>query len=76
MKGLFIKGMEMPESCAYCYFKYANGDEFRGTFRNNAFHYGTYTIASDGSYYVGSYKNGQPDGGTWYNKNGKVIENI
>ena len=59
-----------------CYFKYANGDEFRGKFRNNAFHYGTYTIASDGSYYVGSYKNGQPDGGTWYNKNGKVIERI
>ena len=23
MKGLFIKGMEMPESCAYCYFKHA-----------------------------------------------------
>ena len=59
-----------------CFFKYANGDEFRGKFRNNAFYYGTYTIASDGSYYVGSYKNGQPDGGTWYNKNGKVIENI
>ena len=59
-----------------CYFKYANGDTFRGKFRNNAFYYGTYTIASDGSYYVGSYKNGQPDGGTWYNKNGKVIENI
>ena len=59
-----------------CYFKYANGDTFRGKFRNNAFYYGTYTIASDGSYYVGSYKNGQPDGGTWYNKNGKVIESI
>lgn len=59
-----------------CYFKYANGDEFRGKFRNNSFYYGTYTIASDKSYYVGSYKNGQPDGGTWYNKNGIVIENI
>ena len=59
-----------------CYFKYANGDEFRGQFRNNAFYYGTYTIASDKSYYVGSYKNGQPDGGTWYNKKGNVIENI
>ena len=59
-----------------CYFKYANGDTFRGKFRNNAFYYGTYTIASDGSYYVGSYKNGQPDSGTWYNINGKVIEKI
>jgi len=59
-----------------CYFKYANGDTFRGKFRNNSFYYGTYTIASDRSYYIGSYKNGQPDSGTWYNKNGKVIENI
>ena len=71
--GPFEHGIMTGENC---YFKYANGDEFRGKFRNNAFHYGTYTIASDGSYYVGSYKNGQPDGGTWYNKNGKVIENI
>lgn len=59
-----------------CLFRYANGDEFRGKFRNSTFHYGTYTIASDGSYYVGSYKDGQPDGGTWYDKNGTVIENI
>jgi serine/threonine-protein kinase len=56
------------------YFKYSNGDEFKGKFRNNSFYYGTYTIAEDGSYFTGSYKNGQPDGGTWYNKNGKVIQ--
>lgn len=51
-----------------CYFKYANGDEFRGEFRNNSFYYGEYTIAEDQSRYVGYYKNGQPDGGTWYDK--------
>ncbi len=56
------------------HFKYSNGDEFKGKFRNNSFYYGTYTIAEDGSYFTGSYKNGQPDGGTWYNKNGKVIQ--
>ena len=59
-----------------CYFKYANGDEFKGDFRNDSFYYGRYTIASDDSYFVGFYKNGQPSGGTWFNKNGKVIENI
>ena len=57
-----------------CYFKYANGDLFKGKFRDNSFYYGTYTIAEDGSYFSGSYKNGQPDGGTWYNKDGKMIE--
>ena len=72
-KGGFDHGVLSGDDC---YFKYANGDTFRGKFRNNSFYYGTYTIASDKSYYVGSYKNGQPDGGTWYNKNGKVIENI
>ena len=57
-----------------CYFKYPDGDVFTGKFRNNMFYYGKYTIAKDGSYYVGNYLNGQPDGGTWYDKNGKVIE--
>jgi hypothetical protein len=57
-----------------CYFKYANGDIFKGKFRENSFYYGTYTVAEDGSYFAGSYKNGQPDGGTWYSKDGKVIE--
>ena len=56
------------------YFKYANGDTFEGEFRDNAFYFGKYTIAEDKSYFVGFYKNGQPNGGTWYDKNGKVIE--
>lgn len=72
-QGGFEHGVLTGEDCL---FRYANGDEFRGKFRNSTFHYGTYTIASDGSYYVGSYKDGQPDGGTWYDKNGTVIENI
>lgn len=59
-----------------CYFRYANGDEFKGKFRNNMFWYGKYTIAKDESYYVGSFENGKPDNGIWYDKNGKVLENI
>ena len=55
-------------------FRYPNGDEFRGTFKNNAFFEGTYTIKEDGSYFTGTFKNGQPDKGTWYDKNGKKIE--
>ena len=57
-----------------CLFRYANGDEFRGMFRNNTFYYGTYKIASDQSYYVGYYDKGQPSNGIWYDKNGKVIQ--
>lgn len=59
-----------------CYFKYTNGDTFRGEFYNNSFYYGQYTIAKDQSYFDGYYSNGQPSKGTWYDKNGKVIENV
>ena len=71
-KGYFDHGNLSGDDC---YFKYANGDVFEGKFRNNHFWYGKYTIAKDKSYYVGSFdSNGQPNGGTWYDKNGKVIE--
>ena len=56
------------------FFRYPNGDEFKGTFKDNAFYKGTYTIAEDGSYFTGTFKNGQPDKGTWYDKNGNIIE--
>lgn len=69
-KGSFIHGVLSGDNA---YFKYENGDVFKGEFRDNTFYKGTYTIAADGSYFVGYYKNGQPDGGTWYDKNGNVI---
>ena len=59
-----------------CYFKYANGDTFRGKFRNNSFYYGRYTLDNDLSYFYGYYSNGQPSSGTWYDQNDKVIESI
>lgn len=70
-KGGFEHGVLTGDEC---YFKYANGDEFKGQFRNNRFHYGTYVIASDKSYYVGEFTNGQPSKGKWYDKKGKVTE--
>ena len=70
-KGFFDHGVLNGKDS---YFKYSNGDEFKGEFSNNSFYYGMYVIAEDGSYFVGSYKNGQPDDGTWYDKNSNVIE--
>lgn len=55
------------------YFKYPNGDVFKGTFKNNAFDWGEYTIAEDGSSFDGTFKNGQPDKGDWFDKNGEII---
>ena len=59
-----------------CHFEYANKDFFFGEFRNNSFYQGKYTIYKDGSYFHGYYVDGQPYSGTWYDKNGKVLENI
>lgn len=50
-----------------------SGDTFVGTFKNNKYHEGRYTIISSGEYYEGTFKNGQPDKGNWYNKNGRKL---
>lgn len=70
-KGPFVNGKLSGENALFIY---QNGDEFRGTFWNNSFYEGTYTIAKDGSYFTGTFRNGQPDKGTWYDKNGNIIE--
>jgi serine/threonine protein kinase len=72
-KGGFEHGVLTGEDCI---FRYPEGDDFLGKFRNNMFWYGKYTIAKDESYFVGSFENGKPYDGIWYDKNGKVIEEI
>ena len=57
-------------------FKYKNGDTFSGSFLNNAFKEGKYTIEETGDYFIGSYKNGDPSVGVWYDKNGKATESV
>ena len=69
-KGNFVKGVLSGQNS---YFRYPNGDVFEGTFKDNSFYEGKYTIAEDGSYFSGTFKNGQPDKGTWYDKNNKII---
>ena len=69
-KGYFVHGNLSGDNVC---FKYGNGDVFLGSFKNNSFHEGTYTIKEDGSYFTGTFKNGKPDKGTWYDKNNKII---
>lgn len=52
-------------------FTYDNGDTFEGTFQENAFKERKYTIRNTGEYFIGTFKNGQPNVGKWYYKNGK-----
>ena len=70
-KGYFVHGDLNGDNVC---FKYGNGDVFIGSLRNNSFYEGKYTIAEDGSYFTGTFKNGQPDKGVWYDKKGNIIE--
>ena len=54
-------------------FTFPNGDYFEGAFKNNEFYHGKYTIREDDSYFIGTFREGEPDKGKWYDRNGKII---
>lgn len=57
------------------FFRYDNGDTFEGDFNSKSmFNRGIYTIGKDGSYFEGTFKNGKPHKGQWYDKNGNKIK--
>jgi len=70
-KGPFRNGILEGENG---FFKFKNGDTFRGSFKNNYFNQGTYTVAGTGEYFVGTFNKGEPQHGTWYDKNGNTLE--
>ncbi|MBO7067919.1 MAG: protein kinase [Bacteroidaceae bacterium] len=70
-KGTFVHGVAEGEKSL---FVYENGDTYEGSFRKNGFNMGRYTIKEDGSYFIGTFKDGNPNQGSWYDKSGKKIE--
>lgn len=54
-------------------YTHRSGDTFEGTFKNNEFEQGKYTVKGTGEYYEGTYKDGQREVGKWYDKNGKEL---
>ena len=72
-KGTFVDGKLQGKG----YFVYDNGDTFSGSFVNDHFDTGKYTVKQDGSYFVGSFnQSGQPQAGTWYDKNGQLLQTV
>lgn len=70
--GEWVEGKMFGE----CVYTLANGDEFRGTFKNDYYEKGRYTIKASGEYFEGTYKSSNPDKGTWYDKNGTKLQTI
>ena len=54
-------------------YTHRSGDIFEGTFKNNQYSEGKYTIKETGEYFDGTFKKGQPDKGKWFDKNGNEI---
>ena len=72
-KGMFVNGkLEGPDAV----YTYKNGDTFVGSFEDDHFREGKYTVAENGEYFQGKFKNGAPDHGTWYNKRGVKLEDV
>lgn len=58
-------------------FTYPNGDKFIGSFYDNHFYEGTYTVKETGEKFVGTFdKNGQPQKGSWYDVDGFFLQNV
>ena len=72
-KGYFDYGVMHDK---HAYFRYEIGDVFEGEIKANLFVQGKYTIKKTGDYFIGTFKNGNPSKGTWYDKHGKVSEVI
>ncbi len=54
-------------------YTHKSGDTCVDTLGNNKYHKGKYTQKSTGEYFEGTFKNGQPDKGSWYDKNGNQL---
>lgn len=73
-KGNFDNGVMVDHDA---YFRFPNGDTYQGSFVDDHFSEGRYTIKADQSYFIGTYNDsGQPKKGAWYDKNGNKIENV
>lgn len=71
--GPFLHGLMQGENATYIL---KEGSRFEGTMKADHFHDGTYT-AKDGSRFSGIFdEKGQPQTGTWYDKNGVKIEDV
>ena len=73
-KGPFKRGRMEGDNATFIY---PNGDTYAGSFYDNHFSKGTYTIKTTGDQFIGTFdSNGQPKKGAWYDKNGNFLQNV
>lgn len=58
-------------------FESKNGsNKYEGSFYEDKYHKGKLTLTADGSYFEGTFRNGQPYNGKWYNKDGSFNSDV
>lgn len=73
-KGPFNRGRMEGDNATFIY---PNGDIYTGSFYDNHFSKGTYTVKTTGEQFIGTFdSNGQPKKGAWYDKNGNFLQNV
>lgn len=73
-KGPFNRGRMEGDNATFIY---PNGDTYTGSFYDNHFSKGTYTVKTTGEQFIGSFdSNGQPKKGAWYDKKGNFLQNV
>ena len=56
---------------------FSNGDTYEGSFKDNHFSKGTYTVKATGEQFTGTFDSyGQPKKGSWYDKNGNFLQSV
>jgi len=68
-EGPFVQGKFHGDGAHFVYSD--NGDTFDGSFKENFWDKGRYTIQETGAYFEGTFKDGAEYDGVWFDKNGK-----
>lgn len=55
---------------SYATMKFKNGDDYRGSWENDYYYKGRYSIKNTGMYFEGEFKQGEPYNGTYFNQDG------
>ena len=71
--GKFVNGLRVDAKGTLTY---KNGDKYEGTFVDDQFGEGVYTIGEDGTYFKGTFRDYNPYNGVWYEKSGKQYAKV
>lgn len=74
-EGNFVNGI-CEDTTGKATLTYESGDKYTGTFKGGNFDEGRYDYVAEKCYFVGTFKDGNPYNGTWYNDDGSLSAHV